>query len=78
MEIDDNITKKQNDVSRLRKEHIIIDQTLVLIDVNVKTLETLQEALKTQPDELCMLGVDVIIVLFYLVLALILFFHSIF
>ena len=49
------MTNKQNDVSRLRKEHIIIAQTLVLIDVDVKTLETLQEALRTQRDELASL-----------------------
>ena len=41
LEIDDNITKKQNDVSRLRKKHVIISQTPMLTDVDVKTLETL-------------------------------------
>ena len=47
---------KQNDVSRLRKEHLIIAQTPVLTDVDViKTLETLQEAIRTQCDELAYL-----------------------
>ena len=55
LEIDEIITNKQNDVSRLRKEHVIIAQTPVLTNVNVKTLETLQEALKTQHDELACL-----------------------
>ena len=32
---------KQNDVSCLRKEHVIIAQTPVLTDVDVNTLETL-------------------------------------
>ena len=57
LEIDEIIAKKHNDVSRLRKEHLIITQTPVLIDVDVdvKTLETLQEALRTQCDELAYL-----------------------
>ena len=55
LEIDEIITNKQNDVSCLRKEHIIIAQTPVLIDVDVKTLETLQETLRTQCDELACL-----------------------
>ena len=46
LEIDEIIANKQNDVSRL---------TPVLTDVNVKTLETLQEALRTQCDELACL-----------------------
>ena len=55
LEIDEIIAKKHNDVSRLRKEHLIIAQTPVLTDVDVKTLETLQEALRTQCDELAYL-----------------------
>ena len=55
LEIDEIIANKQNDVSRLRKEHVIIAQTPVLTDVDVKTLETLQEALRTQRDELACL-----------------------
>ena len=46
LEIDEIIANKQNDVSRL---------TPVLTDVNVKTLETLQEALRTQHDKLACL-----------------------
>nr|CAN62413.1 hypothetical protein VITISV_029286 [Vitis vinifera] len=46
-EIDEIIANKQNDVSRLRKEHFIIAQTSMLTDVDVKTLETLQETLRT-------------------------------
>ena len=42
LEIDEIIVNKQNDVSRLRKEHVIIAQTPMLTDVDVKTLETLQ------------------------------------
>ena len=38
---------KQNDVSRLRKEYVIIAQTHMLTNVDVKTLDTLQEALRT-------------------------------
>ena len=41
LEIDEIITNKQNDVSRLRKEHVIIAQTPVLTDDDVKTLGTL-------------------------------------
>ena len=55
LEIDEIIANKQNDVSRLRKEHVIIAQTTTLTDVDVKTLETLQEALRTQCDELACL-----------------------
>ena len=55
LEIDEIIANKQNDVSRLRKEHVIIVQTPVLTDVDVKTLETLQEALRTQSDKLACL-----------------------
>ena len=55
LEIDEIIANKHNDVSRLRKLHVIIAQTLVLTDVNVKTLETLQEALRTQRDKLACL-----------------------
>ena len=55
LEIDEIIAKKHNDVSRLRKEHLIIAQTPILTDVDVKTLETLQEALRTQCDELAYL-----------------------
>ena len=58
LEIDEIIANKQNDVSHLRKEHIIIAQTPVLTDVDVKTLETLQEALRTQRDELACLSFD--------------------
>ena len=59
LEIDEIITNKQSDVSRLRKEHIIIAQTPVLTDVDFKTLETLQEALRIQRDELaCLCGCD--------------------
>ena len=47
LEIDEIITNKQNDVSLLRKEHVIIAQTPMLTDVDVKTLKTLQEALRT-------------------------------
>ena len=47
LEIDEIIANKQNDVSRLRKEYVIIAQTHMLTDVDVKTLETLQEALRT-------------------------------
>ena len=50
LEIDKNIVNKQNDISCLRREHVTIAQTLVLIDVDVKTLETLQEALRNQRD----------------------------
>ena len=46
LEIDEIIANKKNDVSRL---------TPVLTDVNVKTLETLQEALRTQRDKLACL-----------------------
>ena len=46
LEIDEIIANKQNDVSRL---------TPVLTDVDVKTLETLQEALRTQHDKLACL-----------------------
>ena len=52
LEIDEIIANKQSDVSRLQKEHVIIAQTPVLTDVNVKTLKTLQETLRTQRDEL--------------------------
>ena len=55
LEIDEIIANKQSDVSRLRKEHVIITQTPVLTDIDVKTLETLQEALITQRDELACL-----------------------
>ena len=55
LEIDEIIANKHNDVSRLRKLHVIIAQTLVLTDVDVKTLETLQEALRTQRDKLACL-----------------------
>ena len=55
LEIDEIIANKQNDVSRLRKEQVIIAQTLVLTDVDIKILETLQEALRTQRDELACL-----------------------
>ena len=55
LEIDEIITNKQNDVSRLRKEHVIIAQTPMLTDVDVKTLEILQKALRTQRDELACL-----------------------
>ena len=55
LEINENTTNKQNDISLLRKEHVIIAQTPVLTDVNVKTLETLQEALRTRRDELAYL-----------------------
>ena len=55
LEIDEIITNKQNDVSRLRKEHVIIAQTPMLTNVDVKTLEALQEALRTQRDELACL-----------------------
>ena len=55
LEINENTTNKHNDISRLRKEHVIIVQTPVFTDVNVKTLETLQEALRTQRDELACL-----------------------
>ena len=52
MEINEIITNKENDVSRLRKKHVIIAQTPMLTDVDVKILETLQEALRTQHDKL--------------------------
>ena len=55
LEIDEIIANKESDVSRLRKEHVIIAQTPVLTDVDVKTLETLQEALRTQRDKLACL-----------------------
>ena len=55
LEIDEIIANKQSDVSRLRKEHVIITQTPVLTDIDVKTLETLQEALRTQRDKLACL-----------------------
>ena len=55
LEIDEIIANKHNDVSHLRKKHVIIAQTPVLTDVDVKILETLQEALKTQCDELACL-----------------------
>ena len=55
LEIDEIIVDKQSDVSRLRKEYVIIAQTPVLTDVDVKTLETLQEALRTQREELAYL-----------------------
>ena len=57
LEIDEIIANKHNDVSHLRKKHVIIAQTPVLTDfgVDVKTLDTLQEALKTQRDELACL-----------------------
>ena len=55
LEIDEIITNKQNDVSCLRKEHVIILQTPMLTDVDVKTLEMLQETLRTQCDELACL-----------------------
>ena len=55
LEIDEIIVDKQSDVSRLRKEYVIIAQTPVLTDVDVKTLETLQEALRIQRDELACL-----------------------
>ena len=55
LEIDEIIANKQNEVSLLRKEHVIIAQTPLLIDVDVKTWETLQEALRTQCDELACL-----------------------
>ena len=41
LEIDEIIANKENDVSRLRKKHVIIAQTPMLTDVDVKTLETL-------------------------------------
>ena len=41
LEIDENIVNKQNDNSHLRKEHVIVAQTPILIDIDVKTLETL-------------------------------------
>ena len=52
LEINEIITNKENDVSRLRKKHVIIAQTPMLTDVDVKILETLQEALRTQHDKL--------------------------
>ena len=55
LEIDEIIANKQSDVSRLQKEHVIIAQTPVLTDVNVKTLKTLQETLRTQRDKLACL-----------------------
>ena len=55
LEIDEIIANKHNDVSHLRKLHVIIAQTLVLTDVDVKTLETLQAALRTQHDKLACL-----------------------
>ena len=55
LEINEIIANKWKDVSHLRKEHVIIAQTLVLTDVDIKTLETLQEALTTQRDELACL-----------------------
>ena len=51
-EIDENLANKQNGISRLMEEHVAIVQTPMLIDVNAKTLETLQEALRTQHDGL--------------------------
>ena len=55
LEINEIITNKQNDVSRLRKEHVIMAQTPLFTNVDVKTLETLEEALRTQLDELACL-----------------------
>ena len=55
LEINEIIANKQSDVSHLRKEHVIITQTPVLTDVDVKTLETLQETLRSQRDELACL-----------------------
>ena len=54
-EIDENLANKQNGISRLMEEHVAIVQTPMLIDVNAKTLETLQEALRTQHDKLACL-----------------------
>ena len=52
LETNENLVNKKNDISRMREEHVAIAQTPVLTYVHVKTLETLQEALKTQHDEL--------------------------
>ena len=58
LETNKNLVNKQNDISPMREEHVAIAQTPVLTYVDVKTLETLQEALKNQHDELaCMVWV---------------------
>ena len=55
LETNKNLVNKQNNISRLREKHVVIAQTSILIDVDVKTLKTLQETLKTQCDELACL-----------------------
>lgn len=55
LEIDENLSKNQNNISRLREEHVTIAQTPVLTDADAKSLETLQEAIKIQHDKIACL-----------------------